>query len=232
MPSRVPWLLLLLLSTGCSVSTPGTETQRYRGDYTFGHEVNTFCPAINSQCYWLGPDTSQSLRDQLKALYEQKMSGLYKPVCMIVEAIIDRETPRSGFAADYDGLITITALEGACDDGAVVVPGDLNHRRWLLSAINGRTVDAADPPAVLDFGERLFVEGSEDCQRFNGFAELSGNRIKFDKVEFDRSGCDAGVPEAALFLDQLSWQVAFRGGDGLILSNADTSLDFRRDDWR
>ena len=232
MASRACWLLLLLLSAGCSASTTNTESQRYRGDYTYGHEVNTFCPAINSQCYWLGPDTSQVLRDQLKALYEQKKPGLYEPVCIIVEGFIDRGTPRDGFAADYDGLITITALEGDCDDSAAITPGDLNHRRWVLAAIDDRAVDAADPIAVLDFGERLFVEGRDGCQRFSGFAELHGNQIAFRKVEFDRSGCATGIPEAALFSEQISWQVALRDRGGLILRNADTSLDFRRDDWR
>jgi len=231
MSSRVPWLLLLLLSTGCSASTTGTESQRYRGDYTWGHEVNNFCPAINSQCYWLGPDTSQALRDQLKALYEQKRSGLYKPVCMIVEGYIDRETPRDGFAADYDGLITITALEGACTGNAAVVPSDLNHRRWVLSAIDGRAIDAADLPAVLDFGERLFVEGSEGCQRFNGFAELSGNRIKFDKVEFDHSGCSAGDLATTLFRDRSAWRARLVG-DALVLSDGVAHLAFTPDDWR
>jgi hypothetical protein len=47
-------------------------------------------------------------------LYQQKKTGLYKPVCMVVEGVIDRDTPRDGFAADYDGLITITLLEGDC----------------------------------------------------------------------------------------------------------------------
>ncbi len=220
---------MLLSPLGCSAAT---ESQRYRGDYTWGHEVNSFCPAINSQCYWLAPDTSPAVRDQLKALYQKEKAGLYKPVCVIVEGIIDRDSPRDGFAADYDGLITITALEGECDDSAAITPGDLNHRRWVLAAIDGRAVDTADAPIVLDFGERLFVEGREGCQRFSGFAELNGNQIAFAKVEFDRSGCDTGIPEAVLFSANISWQVALRDRDGLILSNTDTSLDFGRDAWR
>ena len=229
MAARPWWLLLLLLSAGCSADS---ESQRYRGDYTFGHEVNTFCPAINPQCYWLGPDTSPAMRDLLKALYQQKKPGLYKPICVVVEGVIDRESPRTGFGADYDGLITVTAFEGDCDSSAALTPGDLNHRRWVLAAIDGRTVDAADPPAMLDFGELLFVEGRDGCQRFSGFAELNGNQIAFGKVDFDRSGCDIGIPEAALFSKHVSWQVVLRDRDGLILRNADTSLDFRRDDWR
>jgi hypothetical protein len=59
---------LLLLSASCS---PATESQRYRGDYTFGHEVNIFCPQINTQCYWLAPDTSQAV----EPLFMQLLSG-------------------------------------------------------------------------------------------------------------------------------------------------------------
>ena len=223
------WLLLLLLPVACDADT---GSQRYRGDYTFGHEVNSFCPAINSECYWLGPDTSQALRAQLKALYEDRSPGLYKPVCVVVEGIIDREAPRGGFAADYDGLITITAFAGACDDSNAITPGDLNHRRWVLAAIDGRAVDAADPAAVLDFGERLFVEGREGCQHFSGFAELDSNRITFGKVEFNRSACDSGEVATKRFSEQISWQVTLGNRNGLILSNRDTQLEFRRDDWR
>ena len=115
MPSQPWWLLLLLLSAGCSAAT---ESQRYRGDYTFGHEVNIFCPQINTQCYWLGPGTSQAMRAELKALYQAKTSGLYKPVCVVIEGFIDKDTPRSGFAADFDGLINITRLHGDCDTSA------------------------------------------------------------------------------------------------------------------
>ena len=226
---RIIATLLFIAISACGASA---KSQSYRGDYTFGHEVNSFCPAISSQCYWIGPDTSQVLRARLKTLYQQKAPGLYKPVCVVVEGIIDRDTPRDGFAADYDGLITITSLAGACDDSAMITPGDLNHRRWVLAAIDGRAVDAADPPAVLDFGERLFVEGREGCQHFSGFAELDGSRISFGKVEFDRSGCDIDGPEAALFSAKISWQVMLGNRDEMVLSNADTRLEFRRDDWR
>lgn len=100
-----------------------------RGDYTFGHEVNTFCPVTNSQCYWLGSKTSPAARDQLKQIYESKKPGLYQPVCVVVEGVVDRDSPRDGFASDYDGLIHIETVSGACDDQALITPGDLNHAR-------------------------------------------------------------------------------------------------------
>ena len=40
-----PGLCLAALLGACAAA-PGTaqDTQRYRGDYTLGHEVNSFCP--------------------------------------------------------------------------------------------------------------------------------------------------------------------------------------------
>jgi hypothetical protein len=102
---------LLVLLAGCAAQA-GSE--RLRGDYVFGHEVNVFCPEINSQCYWLGPGTSQAVRRRLEALYQEKNAELYKPVCIVIDGAIDRDSPRSGFAADYDGLIDVEMVVGDC----------------------------------------------------------------------------------------------------------------------
>lgn len=110
-------LALLVLLAACATAAQG---ERYRGDYTFGHEVNTFCPEIYSQCYWLGPRSRQDARTRLKRIYQEKKPGLYKPVCVVVDGVIDRDSPRSGFAADYDGLIDIESVHGTCADD----PGD------------------------------------------------------------------------------------------------------------
>lgn len=93
----------------------GTGVEKLRGDYTWGHEVNVFCPQTGSECFWLGPNSSRSARERLKQIYEEKKPGLYKPVCVVVEAVIDRDTPRQGFAIDYDGLVDIVEVHGACD---------------------------------------------------------------------------------------------------------------------
>ena len=106
--------MLLVVCAGCDFFT---ASQRYRGDYTLGHEVNSYCPEAGSQCYWLAPDTGSQVRDRLRMLYEQNSPGLYKPVCMDVAAEIDTQSERTGFAADMDGLITITRVHGVCDSG-------------------------------------------------------------------------------------------------------------------
>ena len=112
---KIQVLVCLFIATVGCVSN--ADSQRFRGGYTLGHGVNTFCPAPGSQCYWLAPGTSGEVRDRLRTIYQQASPGLYQPVCMIVAGAIDTESERTGFAADADGLITITRVYGVCDSG-------------------------------------------------------------------------------------------------------------------
>ena len=111
------------------------------------------------------------------------------------------------------------------------MPGDLNHRRWVLFAIDGRTVDAADPPVVIDFGERLFVELSEGCRKSSGFVELDGNQINFNRLEDAQMDCGTKPTVEPLFTHLLTWQVTFAGPDTLFLDNSRAKLTFRKYDW-
>jgi heat shock protein HslJ len=201
---RYPLLVtLLVLHIGCATSA---QSERLRGEYTFGHEVNVFCPEINSQCYWLGPNSSQAARQQLKQIYRDKKPGLYKPVCVVVE--------------------------GACDDSTTIVPGDLNHRRWVLAEHNDIAIDAKADPVILDFGERLFVSVIDGCRSFSGFARLDANRIVFDRLESNPSACANNLPTERVFPARTSWQILREGRDRIELNSAGTRLVFRRDDWR
>ena len=97
----------MLLTITVSVFA-GNKTLRYRGQYTLGHEVNTFCPAINSQCYWLSPDTNPQIRLQLKQLIAYNTNKIYQAICLVVEGKINRDSEVKssiGFATDYDGII-------------------------------------------------------------------------------------------------------------------------------
>ena len=229
---RPVWILLMAVCvSGCHADGAG---QRYRGSYTLGHEVNTFCPEINSQCYWLGPGTRQSIRDQLGELYRLGSPGLYKPVCVIVSGVIDRDSSRSGFAADTDGLITITQVHGDCESSQVVAHGDLQHHRWVIDTVDGNAVTTKDWPVLplIDFGERLFVEGSNGCSRFGGFAKLSGDRIVFDGIEPGENLCVDGRDPSGLFPVTGAWHIRVEDGRYLFLEGYGSVLKFRLDDWR
>ena len=225
------WLSMLMSAAACY---SGSVEQRYRGDYTLGHEVNTFCPRISSQCYWLAPGTGQSVRARLSEIYHQRSPGLYKPVCMIVSGRIDRESPRSGFAADMDGLITVTGVYGDCDSSEIVTQGDLQHHRWVLETRNQKAVDERDWPVVpvLDFGDRMFVEGADGCRTFSGFAVLSDERIVFDSFTFGENQCLAGRDSRGLFSIAGAWVIRIDEAKSLVLEAPGTVLKFERDDWR
>ena len=227
-------LLLLLLLVDTVACACSAVSQRYRGNYTLGHEVNTFCPDINSQCYWLSPDTDKRYRNQLKQIYQEKSTGLYKPVCVIVTGEIDRNSTRTGFAVDTDGLITITRVYGDCDSSKVVTQGDLQHHRWVLVAVDNKSISTKDWPVlpVLDFGERLFVEGGDGCRQFNGFAKLAGDQIEFNELELNKNRCGKGNTSVGLFSIPGSWRISIKEPRYLTLENRESTLLFMLDDWR
>lgn len=226
--------VLLALLAGAAHTNADTAGQRYRGAYTLGHEVNVFCPDINSQCYWIGPNTRQAVRDDLHRIYRQGSTGLYEPVCVLVSGVIDRQSQRFGFAADTDGLITVDRVYGDCESATIVTHGDLQHHRWVLDAVDGSAVNAHDWPVLpeLDFGERLFVGGGNGCRQFSGFSRLAGDRIVFDGFKYGVNRCESGRDPQGLFAIAGAWQVHIEGRQYLMLEKSGVVLKFRLDDWR
>jgi heat shock protein HslJ len=215
------------------------QTLRYRGQYSFGHEVNIFCPEINSQCYWLSPDTSQQQRQQLKQLVEENTDKNYEAICVVVEGQINRDPTAKqaiGFAADYDGLFTISRLYGLCGKAKVVTQGDLQHHRWVLESINGDKILAAKLDGKipeLEIGEQMMASGDSGCNRFQGRAALRRDRFIIDPVASTRMFCKPGQNDIELLLLQVFAQESIISIDidkNLILKTDDNLLIFRLQD--
>ncbi len=240
--SRPQWRYLLLaalvLSATMTTGANDSTTARYRGNYTLGHETNSFCPDINSQCYWLHPGTGQNVRQALRTLVEQHSTGLDEPVCLIVEGRIDRDSPRSGFAADYNGLMVIDKVYGECKETDLVTQGDLQHHRWILTAVDGEPVSraGASPHSgpSLEIGERLFFEVHDATESLNGFARLDGEKILFtaDQVRPARYADSADSAFRASTLAAGPWVIRITEGHQLQLESDATRLEFTLDDWR
>ena len=165
-------LLTLLISAASSA-----EPIRYRGQYTVGHEVNSFCPEINSQCYWLSPETKPEIRQQLQKMVLANTSKPYEKICIVVEGEINRNSNdkgRIGFADSYDGLFSVEKIFGLCDESKIVTQGDLQHHRWVLESINNAEVNQKTLHKIpeLDFGEQMTVSGNTGCNNFSGHAIL------------------------------------------------------------
>ncbi|NIS89133.1 MAG: META domain-containing protein [Woeseiaceae bacterium] len=220
----------------CASATYG-EPLRYRGEYTYGHEVNIFCPAINSQCYWLSADTPGHVREKLKKLAAPSTSKPYEPICVVIEAEIDRETRRDGFAADYDGLITVTHLFGVCNETDIVTDGDLQHHRWILESINGEAVDVDALEGripELDFGEQMHVSGNSGCNRFSGRASLHDRYIRFGQLISTLMTCSPAQNEIEYIIQQVlaGSKIKIRiNNNDLLLDENDVSLRYQLQDW-
>jgi len=212
---------------------------RYRGQYRFGHEVNIFCPAINSQCYWLSPDTSQPQRQQLRQLVEENTDEAYEAICVVVEGQINRDPAAKqviGFAADYDGLFTVSRLYGLCDKAKVVTQGDLQHHRWVLESINGNKIGAAQLDGKipeLEIGEQMMASGYLGCNRFQGKAALRENRFIIDPVASTRMFCETKQNDIELLLLQVFARestISIDVAKNLILITDGSLLKFRLKD--
>ena len=215
------------------------QTLRYRGQYSFGHEVNIFCPEINSQCYWLSPDTTQQNRDELKKIVDENTDKAYEAVCVVVEGQINRDPAAKqaiGFAADYDGLFTITKLYGLCDKPRIVTEGDLQHHRWVLESINGNRINAErldNKVPELEIGEQMQASGNAGCNRFFGTATLREDRFIIDPVATTRMLCQPEQNDIEnQFVPLLGQEsiISIDADKNLFLKTAETQLKFRLED--
>ena len=138
-----------------------------------------------------------------------------------------------GFAADYDGLFTVSRLYGLCDRTKVVTHGDLQHHRWVLMAVNGEPVDAEKLNQVipeLEIGEQLKASGNAGCNRFFGQAALREDRFIIENAATTRMMCPPQQNEMErLFLQLLGQEstVAIDDERNLLLETNETQLKFR-----
>lgn len=210
---------------------------RYQGQYTVGHEVNVFCPVINSQCYWLSGDTLDDVRANLRGIFDQHSTEPYEAVCMVVEAEIDRDTVRSGFAADYDGLARIVRVFGQCTDTSIVTQGDLQHHRWILESVNGDPLPVDELHGKipdLEIGEQMMATGNSGCNRISGRAVLREEFFMIDGMISTRMSCAPPQNELErLIQSALTSESVIRLDDSrnLLLESTYGSLRFRLQDW-
>ena len=245
-------VFLLLLTFIPSVFAQG-QSLRYRGQYTLGHEVNSFCPAINSQCYWLSPDTEQQARQQLKqlvddSLFQEKSAKPYESICIVVEGKINRDPAMKnsiGFAAGYDGLFTVNKVFDLCNNTTIVTQGDLQHHRWVLEQINLNSIDIdllGKNIIDLDFGENMTVSGHSGCHKFSGRAVLNGayfiiEDIVINDLHSAATPCSAEQNEIEFQLWQIldsEITISIEDKKYLLLNNDNTGktlLRYRLRDW-
>ena len=95
-----------------------------------------------------------------------KNGAPYESVCVVVEGEIARD-PESrsqiGFAAQYDGLFSVTAIHGLCNETIIVTQGDLQHHRWLFTSLDGEVTDNLRLNGVtpeIEIAENMTISGN------------------------------------------------------------------------
>jgi len=234
-------LLIFLLFYGYMLPASATEQGlRYRGDYTYGHEVNIFCPEINSQCYWISPDTQKQVREQLINISVSNSVKPYESVCIIV---IGKKTKSLsmggdiGFAENYAGFFTVNSILGLCDKSNIVTQGDLQHHRWVLDSVNNNQMAISEYDNLsldIQFGQDMWVSVNTACHQLTGYAILSGKKITLDIERSKKIACTAKQEKLDLKLNELFSSDAIISIDGernLMLKNNKTELKYQLKDW-
>jgi heat shock protein HslJ len=225
-----------LLVTGL-VAAAGEHELRYRGEYTYGHEVNIFCPVISSQCYWLSGETPGEIRAALQQSSMKHKTEPYDSVCVVIEGKIDGDSAKEGFAVDYDGLVTVNRLFGLCTESAFVTQGDLQHHRWVLESVNGEAlaIDELDGKVPeLDFGEQMQVSGNSGCNQIRGVAALRETFFLIEQMISTQRFCAPPQNELELKVQTLLGSESTISLDqqrNLTLAASETVLFFRLEDW-
>lgn len=213
------------------------EALRYRGDYTWGHEVSSFCPRINSQCYWVGAGSDTVVLETLRQLVRERTTRAYESMCVVVEGTIDTDSPRDGFAADYDGFFRVARLFGPCGDTSMLTHGDLQHHRWVLESINGLPVSPEELDYLvpeLDFGERMHVAGNTGCNRFTGTGVLHDLRFRIESMATTARLCGPvqnRLEKRVQSVLNAGPVIKLDGQQSLSLEASGVRLGFRREDW-
>lgn len=216
------------------------QAVRYRGQYTFGHEVNSFCPAINSQCYWLAPASNPQARQQLRQLITNNTRKAYEAICVVLEGKINRDPAAKssiGFAAEYDGLFTVNQVFDLCSKTSIVTQGDLQHHRWVLESINHNRIDPAklnNKMPELDFGEQMTVSGNTGCNNFSARAILHEKTFSLTSMMSSQMFCAPGQNELESLLNQTLTQkskITLTKEKKLVLQGQGTRLQFYIKDW-
>ncbi len=239
--TRSLYRLSLLFAFTCIQSAySGEENKRYRGQYTYSHEVNIFCPEISSRCYWLSGDTNREARYALKRLVTENTGKPYESVCVVLEGQFDRrpdEAKIPALAADYDGLISVSHVFDLCHETELVTQGDLQHHRWVLESIDGIEIDMSWLPGgipELDFGEAMFVSVHSGCNRYSGKAVLDNEQISLEILQSSVESCSPeqeSLEKTVLSVLHQEPSIRITDKKNLLLKSDSVLLKYRLKDW-
>jgi len=132
-------------------------------------------------------------------------------------------------------VFLLVVLIGGCSNNNEVTPADLQHHRWMLTAINNESVDISQFNVLptLDFGDQMFVEVHDGCRQFSAMALLESDSLVFQQVEFINVPCNNYTENSkSLALNDSRWVITIPEAGILRLESEELVFDFKLNDWR
>lgn len=134
-------------------------------------------------------------------------------------------------------LLAAAALLSGCVYNSKMSTGgeQLQHHRFVLESVNGKTINNSDTPLDVSFGEKqpllnhIYLSG-EMCNRFSGTAKISNGELKASDLTMTRKICsDAQLNQLDATLSTMLRQGAQVDltEQQLTLATADQTLIFK-----
>lgn len=134
-------------------------------------------------------------------------------------------------------LLAAAALLSGCVYNSKMSTGgeQLQHHRFVLESVNGKTVNSNGAPLEVSFGEKqsllnnIYLSG-EMCNRFSGTAKISNGELKASELAMTRKRCsDAQLNQLDATLSSMLRQGAQVDltEHQLTLATADQTLTFK-----
>ncbi|WP_333496431.1 heat shock protein HslJ [Kluyvera sp. CHPC 1.251] len=134
-------------------------------------------------------------------------------------------------------LLAAAALLSGCVYNSKMSTGgeQLQHHRFVLESVNGKTISSTDAPLDVSFGEKqpllnhIYLSG-EMCNRFSGTAKISNGELKASDLTMTRKICsDAQLNQLDATLSTMLRQGAQVDltEQQLTLATADQTLIFK-----
>ena len=136
-------------------------------------------------------------------------------------------------------VLALPVILAACaannsSSAKVVAESDLATHNWVLTKVDNKAVELPEPFKApnLELSTDMSANGHSGCNRYFGQAELKDGKLRIEKMGMTMMAC----PDPAMEMERvmsstlMEWSDASVTGNELTLTNANSTLTFKRSD--
>ncbi|USD66679.1 META domain-containing protein [Vibrio sp. SCSIO 43136] len=116
-----------------------------------------------------------------------------------------------------------------------VTETDLQHHHWLLTKIDGKTVQETPHHKVasIEIGEKMSANGFAGCNGYFGQAELQDGKLRVKDMGMTRKMCAPDKMKTEQIMGSVlgQWSDITLTKEGMILKGQQHTLEFTLRDW-